>query len=70
MLYILDFSLIYKKYSDKVKEICYTYSVIKVKEEGDPLMKIGNIFVNSKLIREGGINPYKIINNGNNKTMK
>ena len=33
-------------------------------------MKIGNIFVNSKLIREGGINSYKIINNGNNKTMK
>ena len=33
-------------------------------------MKIENIFVNSKLIRERGINPYKIINNGNNKTMK
>ena len=32
-------------------------------------MKIGNIFVNSKLIRRG-INPYKIINNGNNNTMK
>lgn len=32
-------------------------------------MKIENIFVNSKLIR-GVINSYKIINNGNNKTMK
>lgn len=32
-------------------------------------MKIENIFVNPMLIR-GGINPYKIINNGNNKTMK
>ena len=40
-----------EKYSDKVKEICYTYIVKKVKKEGDPLMKIGNIFVNSKLIR-------------------
>ena len=59
-----------EKYSDKVKEICYTYIVKKVKKEGDPLMKIENIFVNSKLIREGGINTYKIINNGNNKTMK
>ena len=33
-------------------------------------MKIGNIFVNFKLIRGGVINPYKIINSGNNKTMK
>ena len=33
-------------------------------------MKIGNIFVNSKLIKRGVINPYKIINNGDNKTMK
>ena len=33
-------------------------------------MKIWNIFVNSKLIRVGVINSYKIINNGNNKTMK
>lgn len=33
-------------------------------------MKIGNIFVNSKLIRREGINLYKIINSGNNKTMK
>lgn len=33
-------------------------------------MKIGNIFVNSKLIGGGGYNSYKIINNGNNKTMK
>ena len=32
-------------------------------------MKIGNIFVNSKLIRRG-YNSYKIINSGNNKTMK
>ena len=29
-----------------------------------------NMFVNSKLIRGGGINSYKIINNGNNKTVK
>ncbi len=33
-------------------------------------MKIGNIFANSKLIRREGINLYKIINSGNNKTMK
>ena len=34
-------------------------------------MKIDSIFVNSKLIRGGGvINSYKIRNNGNNKTMK
>ena len=33
-------------------------------------MKIGNVFVNSKLIRGGLVNLYKIINNGNNKTMK
>ena len=33
-------------------------------------MKIGNIFVNSKLIKGGVINSYKIINNSNDKTMK
>ena len=60
----------YLKNNDKVKEICYTCIVKKIKKEGDPLMKIGNIFVNSKLIRREGINPYKIINSGNNKTMK
>ena len=33
-------------------------------------MKIVNIFVNPKLIRIWGYNSYKIINSGNNKTMK
>lgn len=34
------------------------------------MKKITNKFVNHKLIRGGAVNLYKIIDRGNNKTMK